>query len=91
MCNISSDVFAVRRVEPDDVSFALWIAILRASFLFIRKVEFDVVVTARKNIFIKRSIALNDFSSEHNADKRSLIDFGSCLIMLGGWLDRESI
>ena len=45
MCDISSDVLAVRRVEPD-VSFALWIAILRASFLFIRILEFDVVATA---------------------------------------------
>ena len=32
MCNISPDVVAVWRVEPDDVSFPIWIAILGASF-----------------------------------------------------------
>ena len=33
----------------------------------------------------------NDFASEDKDDRRLLIDAGSCLITLGGWVERESI
>ena len=33
----------------------------------------------------------NDFASEDKDDKCLLIDAGSCLIIQGGWLERESM
>ena len=87
--HIGFHVFTVGWVEPNDVTLALCVMTL-VTFVVLIKIGIALYELRLRASSYTGKLLLKDFSLEDNEDKRMLIDFGICLMTLGGWFDLAS-